>query len=81
MKEKRARIDKKVKDIICGIGCLEESQIKEESDFIDDLGLDSLDCVEIIMCVEDELDIDVTDEEISPIKTYGQLLDFLVEKA
>lgn len=52
-----------------------------ESRFVEDLGADSIDTVEIFVQVENEFDIEITDEEAEKIETVQQLLDLIEEKA
>jgi len=52
--------------------------VSEESWFIEDLGLDSMDTVEIVMGVEEEFDIEIHDDEVEDIETVGQLVDLVV---
>lgn len=50
-------------------------EIKNETTFAGDLGFDSLDAVELVMNVEDELDIEISDHELQDLVTVGQLID------
>jgi acyl carrier protein len=52
-------------------------QISRETSFINDLGADSLDTVEIVMEIEDEFDIDVPQEDAEKIQTVGQAIDYV----
>ncbi|MBA7538496.1 Acyl carrier protein [subsurface metagenome] len=54
-----------------------ESKITENSSFIDDLGLDSLDIVELIMLFEEEFNIEIPDEDMEKIKTVGDSIKYL----
>ena len=56
-------IEQRVKKIVAEQLGVNEAEIKNESSFLDDLGADSLDMVELVMALEDEFDIDVSDEE------------------
>ncbi|HNR66071.1 MAG TPA: acyl carrier protein, partial [Atribacterota bacterium] len=58
---------KRVKKIIVDQLGIEEEKVKEESSFIDDLGADSLDIVELIMAFEEEFDIEIADEDAEKI--------------
>jgi acyl carrier protein len=55
----------------------DKSQISRETSFINDLGADSLDTVEIVMEIEDEFDIDVPQEDAEKIQTVGQAIDYV----
>ena len=73
-------IETKVKSIIAdqlGVG---EDEIKPESSFIEDLGADSLDIVELVMAMEEEFDIEIPDEDAERIQTIGDATAYLKEK-
>lgn len=55
----------------------EESAITENASFIDDLGADSLDIVELVMALEDEFGIDIPDEEAEKLKTVGDAIKYI----
>lgn len=59
---------------------IDTSKLTRESSLTQDLGADSLDTVEIIMEVEDEFDINITDEETEKILTIGQLVDLVEQR-
>jgi acyl carrier protein len=67
----------KIKEIIAEKLDISLTQVTEEAKFIDDLGADSLDVVELIMTLEDEFDIEITDEQAEKIVTVGNAIDFL----
>jgi acyl carrier protein len=70
-------IEAKVKSIIAdqlGVG---EDEIKPESSFIEDLGADSLDIVELVMAMEDEFEVEIPDEEAENIKTVGDAINYI----
>jgi acyl carrier protein len=56
---------------------VDESKVTKDASFIDDLGADSLDTVELIMSLEDEFDISIEDEVAEKLKTVGNVLDYL----
>ena len=58
----------------------EESEIKASSNIKDDLGADSLDMVEVIMGLEDEFGIEISDEDAAKISTVGEIVAYLEEK-
>ena len=73
-------IEAKVKSIIAdqlGVG---EDEIKPESSFIEDLGADSLDIVELVMEFEKEFNIDIPDEDAEKLRTVGDALGYLNQK-
>jgi acyl carrier protein len=70
-------IETKVKSIIAdqlGVG---EDEIKPESSFIEDLGADSLDIVELVMAMEEEFEVEIPDEEAENIKTVGDAINYI----
>jgi acyl carrier protein len=56
---------------------IDSSKIKPESDFIKELGAESLDVIELVMAIEDEFDIEIEDKVASQIKTVQDALDYL----
>jgi acyl carrier protein len=58
---------------------IDEEQVKPDASFMDDLGADSLDTVELIMALEEEFDIEIPDSEAEKIRTVQQALDYLGE--
>lgn len=70
----------KIKEIIMDKLGVEESKITMEANFINDLGADSLDQVELIMQLEEEFDIEISDEEAESLVTVGKVYDFLKDK-
>ncbi|MBE3093147.1 MAG: acyl carrier protein [Chloroflexi bacterium] len=67
----------KIKKIIVDQLGVDESKITEDSSFVDDLGADSLDIVELIMAFEEEFDIEIPDEDAEKIKTVGDTVKYL----
>ncbi len=67
----------KVKKLIVEQLGVEEDDIAMESSFIDDLGADSLDIVELIMALEEEFDTEIPDEEAEKIRTIQQAVDYI----
>lgn len=72
-----SNIDEKVKKIISEQLNVEEADVKPEASFIDDLGADSLDTVQLIMALEEEFGVEIPDEESVKIKTVGDALTFI----
>ena len=67
----------KVKKIIVEKLGVEDEEVTMESSFIDDLGADSLDIVELIMALEEEFDIEIPDSEAEKIATVGNAVDYI----
>lgn len=67
----------KVKKIIVEQLGVEEDEIAMESSFIDDLGADSLDIVELIMALEEEFDLEIPDGEAEKITTVSSVVDYI----
>jgi len=70
-------ITAKVKEIIVEELGVEASEVTPEANFIEDLGADSLDTVELIMKFEEEFDIDIADEDAEKLTTVGAVISFL----
>ncbi|AJA48148.1 acyl carrier protein [Clostridium pasteurianum DSM 525 = ATCC 6013] len=67
----------KVKSIIADQLGLDASEITMESSFVDDLGADSLDIVELIMALEEEFDIEFPDEDAEKVSTVGDVVEYI----
>ena len=72
-------IEVRVKKIIAEQLGVNEAEIKTESSFVDDLGADSLDTVELVMELEEEFDINIPDDAAEKIQTVGQAIKFIEE--
>ena len=70
----------KIKEIIVDKLGVEESKITNDSKFIDDLGADSLDTVELIMQFEEEFDIEIPDEDAEKILSVNQAMEYINNK-
>lgn len=70
-------ITAKVKEIIVDKLGVDEGEITLEAKFIEDLGADSLDTVELIMKLEEEFDLDIPDEEAEKLTTVGEAVDYI----
>ncbi len=67
----------RIKQIIADQLGVDEDEIVPEASFIDDLGADSLDIVELIMAFEEEFDIEIPDEDAEKIKTVQDVIDYI----
>jgi len=67
----------KVKEIVVEQLGVEESEVTMEASFIDDLGADSLDIVELIMALEEEFDLEIPDKEAEKISTVGDAVEYI----
>ncbi|WP_428897998.1 acyl carrier protein [Parelusimicrobium proximum] len=74
-------VEERVKNIIVEQLGVEADQVKPEAQFVNDLGADSLDTVELIMALEEEFDIEIPDEKAEKIKTVGEALDYIKANA
>lgn len=70
----------KVKDIIVEQLGVDPEKVKSEASFVDDLGADSLDIVELIMAMEEEFDVEIPDEDAEKLKSVQDVADYLTKK-
>jgi len=70
-----------VKKIIVEQLGVDEEEVTPDASFVDDLGADSLDTVELVMSFEEEFGIEIPDEDAEKILTVGKALDYIKEKA
>jgi acyl carrier protein len=70
-------IDERVKKIVVEQLGVKEDEVNENSSFVDDLGADSLDTVELVMALEEEFDCEIPDEEAEKITTVQQAIDYV----
>ncbi len=73
-------IESKVKEIIVEQLGVDEAQVNAEASFIDDLGADSLDTVELVMAFEEKFDIEIPDEDAEKMRTVGDAIEYLNSK-
>jgi acyl carrier protein len=74
-------IREKVKQVIIEKLGVEESAVTNEATFVDDLGADSLDTVELIMAFEETFNLEIPDDEAEKIRTVGDAVSYLEKKA
>ena len=70
-------VEEKVKEIIVEQLGVDEEDVNPNAKFIEDLGADSLDTVELVMALEEHFDIQIPDEEAEKIQTVGQAIDYI----
>jgi acyl carrier protein len=73
-------LEEKVKDIIVEELGVERDKLIDDASFMEDLGADSLDTVELVMAFEKEFDLDIPDEEAEKLRTVGDAMKYLHEK-
>lgn len=74
-----ASIAEKVKQIVAEQLGVDEDQVTNEASFMDDLGADSLDTVELVMALEEEFDIEISDEDAEKIQNVQDAIDYIGE--
>lgn len=74
-------IEERVRNIICDQLAVEPDKVTKTASFIEDLGADSLDIVELVMTMEEEFDLDIPDEDAEKIKTVGDVVSYIGSRA
>jgi acyl carrier protein len=69
-----------IKEVVVEQLSVDAAEVKEESKFIEDLGADSLDVVELVMALEEKFDIEIPDEEAEKILTVQNVIDYVESK-
>ncbi len=72
-----ASVEERVKDIVAEQLGVDKEKIKKESNFVNDLGADSLDTVELVMELEEEFDISIADDAAEKIQTVGEAINHI----
>ena len=70
-------VEERVKKIVVEQLGVEEGQVTKEASFVDDLGADSLDTVELVMALEEEFKLEIPDEDAEKISTVGQAIEYI----
>ena len=73
-------LEERVKKIIVTQLAVDASEVTSQSQFVQDLGADSLDTVELVMALEEEFDIEIPDEDAEKIKTVGEAIEYIKDK-
>jgi acyl carrier protein len=71
------KVEQRIKKIVAEQLGVNETEVKNESSFVDDLGADSLDTVELVMALEEEFECEIPDEEAEKIHTVQQAIDYI----
>ncbi len=74
-------IEDRVKNIVAEQLGVKEEEVTTDASFVDDLGADSLDTVELVMALEEEFETEIPDEEAEKITTVQQAIDYVKERA
>ena len=73
-------LESRIKEIIADQLGVEVEKLRDEANFVQDLGADSLDVVELIMAFEEEFGIEIPDEDAEKIRTVGDVINYLKER-
>ena len=74
-------VEQKVKQIIVEQLGVDESQVDNKASFVDDLGADSLDIVELVMAFEEAFELEIPDEDAEKLQTVGDVIKYIEERA
>ncbi len=74
-------VESKIKSIIAEQLGVKPEEVTPNASFVDDLGADSLDTVELIMALEEEFSVEIPDEDAEKMKTVGDVIKYIEEKA
>jgi acyl carrier protein len=74
-------VEERVKEIICEQLGVEENEVTPQAKFIEDLGADSLDTVELVMAFEEEFDLEIPDEDAEKITTVGDATQYIKDNS
>ncbi|MCM2267611.1 MAG: acyl carrier protein [Elusimicrobiales bacterium] len=74
-------LEERVKKIIVEQLAVDAGEVTTQAQFVQDLGADSLDTVELVMALEEEFDIEIPDEDAEKIKTVGEAVSYIKDKA
>ena len=71
-------VEERVKKIVCEQLGVKDSEVQNTSSFVEDLGADSLDTVELVMAFEEEFETEIPDEEAEKLSTVQEAIDFII---
>jgi acyl carrier protein len=71
-------VEERVKKIVCEQLGVKESEVQNTSSFVEDLGADSLDTVELVMALEEEFETEIPDEEAEKLSTVQDAIDYII---
>lgn len=74
-------IEEQVKSIVAEQLGVKEEEVTNKASFVDDLGADSLDTVELVMALEEEFETEIPDEDAEKIKTVQQAIDYITQRS
>ena len=77
-RENMSSVEERVKKLICEQLGVKDDQVKDEASFVEDLGADSLDTVELVMALEEEFETEIPDEEAEKITTVKEAIDYIL---
>tara|TARA_Y100000768_G_scaffold382977_1_gene364295 strand:+ start:959 stop:1189 length:231 start_codon:yes stop_codon:yes gene_type:complete len=70
-------VEERVRKIVCDQLGVSDDEVNNDSSFVDDLGADSLDTVELVMALEEEFELEIADEEAEKISTVQEAVDYI----
>jgi len=73
-----SNLEERVKKLICEQLGVKEEEVKDDASFVDDLGADSLDTVELVMALEEEFETEISDEEAENITTVKEAVNYIL---
>ena len=73
-------LEERVKNLVISQLGVDAEKVTTDSSFIDDLGADSLDTVELVMAFEEEFDMEISDDEAQKLRTVGDVVNYLKDK-
>ncbi|UTW49903.1 acyl carrier protein [Bacterioplanoides sp. SCSIO 12839] len=73
-----SNIEERVKKIVCEQLGVKEEEVKPSSSFVDDLGADSLDTVELVMALEEEFETEIPDEDAEKLTSVQEAIDYII---